>query len=94
MVDNQACRERDKRRQRPPVVFQAFPKLIDQNAQAVQAAPDDEVPACAVPETAQQHRVHIVDVGGNLLSRSGKDDGYHRKNNCYSRQNVGQDETT
>ena len=75
VVDDEARRKRNKRSHRPPVVLQAFPELIDKDAQPVQAAPDDEVPACPVPETAQQHRVHVVDVGGNLLPRSGKDKG-------------------
>ena len=55
-----------------------FPPFIDKDAHTVEAAPGDEVETGAVPHSAQQHRVHIVDVGVELLAVAREDevDGY------------------
>ena len=51
------------------------PDLIDDHADAVEAAPDHEIPAGTVPQAAQQHGVHGVDVGGDELAVTGLQPG-------------------
>ena len=41
------------------------PNLVYHHSDAVEAAPDHEIPAGAVPQAAKQHGVHAVDVGGD-----------------------------
>ncbi len=41
------------------------PQLVDGDAEAIEPAPDDKVPAGSVPQTAQQHGHPNVDVGGH-----------------------------
>ena len=52
-----------------------FPKTVKQHPDAVQAAPNHEVPRRAVPQAAKQHRVHSVDFRGDGLSRLGLEHG-------------------
>lgn len=49
----------------------ARPELVDDLAEAVQAAPDHEVPAGAVPEAAEEHRVHGIDLRPEELAPVG-----------------------
>ena len=44
------------------------PELVEHLAKAVQAAPNDEVPAGAMPPTADNLRCHGVHVRGNRLA--------------------------
>ena len=44
------------------------PELVEHLTKAVQAAPDDEVPACAMPPTANNLRCHGVHIRGNRLA--------------------------
>lgn len=63
----------------------AFPEAIDQHSEAVQTTPDHKVPACPVPQTAEEHSVHPVDVRDQFLAvllaesdQEGKDGGDHK----------------
>ena len=52
----------------PEAVFQfpwadGSPQFVDRDGEAIQAAPDDEVPARPVPQAAQEHGHPDVDVG-------------------------------
>ena len=46
----------------------AAPPLVDQYAEAVEAAPGDEVEGGTVPEAAEEHGVHVVDVGAEVVA--------------------------
>ena len=39
------------------------PELVENHRDAVQSAPDDEVPASAVPQTAEKHHDKRIEVG-------------------------------
>src|ERR1700693_4732116 len=67
-----AERDEPKRNQRPKRIepqrrlFLKFPAphhAFDTEQRAMIAAPDDEVPACAVPQSSEQHRQHQISVG-------------------------------
>ena len=51
-----------------------LPVLIDEDAQSVEAAPRDEVEAGSMPEAAEEHGVHVVDVGGEVAACLGEED--------------------
>lgn len=55
-----------------------LPPFVYQDAQAVEAAPGDEVETGAVPHAAEEHGVHVVDIGAELATVAGEDevDGY------------------
>jgi len=89
-TDDDTSRERDERRKRTPIVFQTFPEFVNEYAQSVETAPDDEIPTGAVPKTTKQHRIHIVDIGRNRLSGIGKDEGDKNEDDGNNSQNVGQ----
>ena len=44
------------------------PELIDNHSQSIQTAPNQEVQACTMPESTQEHRYHAVQVGINLFA--------------------------
>lgn len=46
-----------------------FPAFVHHEPQAVQTAPDDEHPARAVPEAADEHGDHHVDFGGDEVTQ-------------------------
>lgn len=63
----------------------AFPEAINQHSEAVQTTPDHKVPAGSVPQTAEEHSVHPVDVRDQFLAvllaesdQEGKDGGDHK----------------
>jgi len=51
------------------------PPSPNEDADAVEAAPYHEVPACAVPQAAEEHGVHAVDVAGYALAPLGVEGG-------------------
>ena len=53
------------RRREDPAFTQGALPVPDNQVDAVQAAPDDEVPGGAVPQAAEQHREHQVHVGAD-----------------------------
>ena len=54
--------------ERPDIDIAALPEPVDQHSETVQTAPDHEVPAGSVPQTAKEHRVHPVDVRDEFLA--------------------------
>ncbi len=48
-----------------------FPPFVDEDADAVEAAPGDEVERRTVPQAAEEHGVHVVDVGAQLAAVAG-----------------------
>ena len=58
----------------------AVPEPVDQHSQAVEPSPDHEIPARAMPQTAQKHGVHPVDVGNQLLPEAFTAGDQNRKN--------------
>ena len=69
------------------------PDLEAEDADAVQAAPDHKVPGGAVPQTAQQHRVHHIDVGADLQPRPFGGQRHHQQNDRQRRQRRGHHDT-
>lgn len=65
-----------------------FPPFVNQDAQSVESAPGDEVEAGAVPESAQEHGVHVVDVGVELFAVLGEEDvnGDEQRDDCRNHQ--------
>lgn len=62
--------------QRTTVNAPVFPKTVENHAYTVQSAPNHEVPGSAMPKTAQKHRVHAVDFGGDFLALFGLEVSY------------------
>ena len=73
-------RQRHDRHAQVPVHI--LPELISYGSQAVEAAPYDEVPAGAMPETAQQHRDEAVHIGGDFLAARGRQPGDDADDGC------------
>ena len=46
----------------------AAPPFVDEDAEAVEAAPGDEVERSTVPEAAEEHGIHVVDVGAEVVA--------------------------
>ena len=53
-------KDKNEESQTPAAVF---PPFVDKDAETIEAAPCDEVEGGTMPETAEEHGVHIVDVG-------------------------------
>jgi len=51
-----------------------FPCFVDEDAESVESAPDDEVETGSVPQSAEEHGVHVVDVGAEVVAMSREDD--------------------
>ncbi len=66
--------------ERPYIDITAFPEPVDQHSETVQTAPDHEVPAGSVPQAAQKHRVHPIDVRNQFLAVFLTESDQDRKN--------------
>ena len=55
-------------KKQPHAPFHILPQDIDYHTYSVQSAPDDKIPACTVPHTAEEHGNESVDVGKELLA--------------------------
>ena len=51
-----------------------FPPFVDEDADAVESAPGDEVEGGTVPHTAEEHGVHVVDIGAKGLAVRGTEE--------------------
>ena len=83
--NNCCCRDQDSRLQ-----THIAPELENNHPHSIQTAPNDEVHAGSMPQTAQEHGYHTVEIGVNLPSSirtidscqngCGKDNEYNGSN--------------
>ena len=71
LEDDGACGEQDECGARAEGDAALAPDFVEHLAKAVEAAPDDEVPACTVPPAAHDLGCHGVHVGGDELAGIG-----------------------
>ena len=66
------------------------PPFVDQYAQAVESAPGDEVERGSVPQSAQEHGVHVVDVGAKCAAMARTEDMQSQHQRAYCNDGYGE----